>query len=454
MDDSAEDKFGFWFATPAGGKKRNADTEAKYLDGYYNDSRNIPKHYVRVADAYRMGLKEREQFVKRLGGTICLQDEDKSRAANNLGTMVEVLSHREGILQEAVIDENLPLDSPERHRDTDVLEIFVRVNTQGTRLNRSDLIFSWLKLSWKEAAQTFPEFIARVNKGNSLGLDADFVVQCLLAVSDLGTRRDLEVLRKRENVTLLRENFTKCCEAIRATVDFVIRDCSCQDAELLGGSTNLVPFVYYLFHMRKHELPNDQLERVRKSFYLLALARPFSRYGESRVGAFIREKMSPRIKKGDMSFPFDDLVVETKYWADIEALDERVLQHNVSLTLHLLQGLSGTKVQYADNSPEIDHIFPRSKLREQGYDEKLINNFANFWILAKGKNRNKSSQHPAEYFRDVSDRVLAQALIDRNMLDYRKFPTFVKQRSEAIVTRLKGQLGFKDEDFEGEEEHG
>ena len=58
-------------------------------------------------------------------------------------------------------------------------------------------------------------------------------------------------------------------------------------------------------------------------------------------------------------------------------------------------------MQYSRNAPEIDHIFPRSILRDRGVDEELINSFANFWILAAGKNRNKSNRHPKEYFDDV-----------------------------------------------------
>ena len=43
------------------------------------------------------------------------------------------------ILQASVIDENLPSDNPDRKSEADVLEIFVRVNREGTPLSRSDL---------------------------------------------------------------------------------------------------------------------------------------------------------------------------------------------------------------------------------------------------------------------------------------------------------------------------
>jgi len=108
--------------------------------------------------------------------------------------------------------------------------------------------------------------------------------------------------------------------------------------------------------------------------------------------------------------------------------------------LHLIQGLSGAKVQYARNAPEVDHIFPRSELRKQGKAEDDINDLANFWILAQGKNRNKSNRRPKDYFADVSDRQLKKALIDPSMLDYRRFKKFSQQRRAALLEQLSKTL--------------
>ena len=134
---------------------------------------------------------------------------------------------------------------------------------------------------------------------------------------------------------------------------------------------------------------------VRKALYLFGFAKPFSRYADSRLGAFIRSVLSPLAKKGDETFPLKSAVWWVGYWERIRTYGEELLQANPSLALHLVQGLTGAKVLYIRNAPEIDHIFPRSELRKRGYDEALINHFANFWVLAKGKNQNKSSQDPS-----------------------------------------------------------
>jgi hypothetical protein len=115
--------------------------------------------------------------------------------------------------------------------------------------------------------------------------------------------------------------------------------------------------------------------------------------------------------------------------------------------MHLIQGLSGAKMQYERNSPEIDHIFPRSQLRSHKFDEAMINHFANLWILPLGKNRNKSDKHPGEYLADVDNKQLEEALIDRTLLDYSKYAEFIKDRSEKIITKVKNKIQFSDIDF-------
>jgi hypothetical protein len=150
---------------------------------------------------------------------------------------------------------------------------------------------------------------------------------------------------------------------------------------------------------------------------------------------------------GDESFPLDAVVSWIGYWERIRTLDDDLLDANHLLTLHVVQGLTGAKVQYVRNRPEIDHIFPRSELRDKGYDEGLINHFANFWILAKGKNQNKSNRHPAAYFEDVDDKELETALIDREYLDYRRYTTFIERRSKQMLEKVKRKLQLSDRDF-------
>jgi hypothetical protein len=438
QDDVSESKFLFDFCTQSEALDWNKTTKDFFASpASERDNAFLPWYYVKVSDLYAMSAQSREKLISKTIKDLGLEEEDQTRVRVNLATFEQMLTKDENVLKLSVIDENLPPESPDRKTETDVLEIFVRINREGTALNRADLIFSMLKLNWKESADALPEFVQKVNKGNSLGLNADFVIRCLFAVSDLGAKFDLDLLRKRANVQKLRDNFEKCCNAIRATVDFVTEHCWIHNSELLGGRAALVPFVYYFFHQEKHRIPNAEIPRARRALYFFGFSRAFSRYGDSRAGAFIRDELKPLASAS--VFPVEQAIGWVAHWEGL-SFGDGLIQRNPQLTLHLIQNRTGARVQFDANLPEIDHIFPRSTLRSKGLDESEINHFANFWILAREKNRNKSDSPPSKYFADVPDVEMKRALIDRDLLDYRRYNTFIKARAEKILQEVAKKL--------------
>lgn len=447
-DDLADAKYEFEFLDSAAydAWKASLSIEAKQPDKA--EEAETLRYLVKVEDLFDAGIRGRDALAKRISKELALSDDDEGRLSENMARFHDALTTNTNILKVSVIDENLPSDNRDRKSEADVLEIFVRVNREGTPLSRSDLIFSMLKLNWRESAESLPDFVREINVGNEFDLDTDFVIRCLFAVSDLGTKFDLDMLRKKDHVDRLRKNFQACCDAIRSVVDSVSRDCWCSSSSLLGGAATLVPFVYYLFRSPKHEVPTGEIDAFRKSLYMLAFARPFSRYADSRLWKFIREELRPLASEKDHHFPFNRVVAWIKYWEAINGFDERLLQRNVDLTLHVVQDLSSEKTKYTRNAGQIDHIFPRAELRKKGFEEPAINHFGNFWILAKGKNQNKSDMHPAKFFVDVSDNEMRRALIDRDMLDYRRFNTFIKERGEKIQEVVRKRLDLLNADFQ------
>jgi len=446
-DDVSEEKYVFAFTTHQEVQQSHEHMLAQLAQP---DKERNPdfetSHYMKASNLFAMGVADREQLKDKLTKSLSLDETDRIRLGVNLSLLDHSLSKEGDVLKETIIDKDLPSVSASRKSDHDVLEIFVRVNTENTRLSRSDLIFSMLKLNWKESATALPEFVEEIKQGNSFDINNDFVIRCLFAVSDLGTKFDINLLRKKSNVTKLRGSFEPCCNAIRATVDFVQTHCWCSSSSVVGGLNTMVPFVYYFFHTENHGIRNDQIASVRKALYLFGFAKPFSRYGESRVGAFIRDELRPLQRKGDETFPLEEAIWWIDYWEGKRSFDD-LLQANHILALHLVQGLSGAPVKYERNAPEVDHIFPRSVLRQKGHDPAAINHFANFWILAKSKNQNKSNKHPATYFTGVDESELETALIDREYLDYRRYTTFLAHRRQRMIEKVVEKLGFTGSEF-------
>lgn len=450
-DDFRQERFIFRFGTKEEADKWNSENSQNRLSwlkpDMENDEEFFAEYWVAIPRLFAMGVKERQNFLKRITAELKLNNDDELRVRTNLDQFSYALTQDENILKSSVIDENRPSESPERKSEADVLEIFVRINVQGLQLNRSDLIFSMLKLNWKESAEDLPEFVQRINQGNSLKLNSDFVIRCLFAVCDLGAKFDLEILRKKSNIELMKASFSRCCDAIASTIDFVQKECWCTSSDIIGGSSTLVPFVYYLFRTKRHQVPNSEIGNARKAFYLFGFAKPFSRYADSRLGKFIKRAIKPLADEGSEEFPFQKAVELVANWERIKGFDEELLHQNPLLALHVVQHSTGAKVLYKDNEPQIDHIFPKSILREKGFSEREFDHPANYWILAKGKNINKSNKHPAKYFADVADKELERALIDRKMLDYRKYQKFLAKRAADMLEHISKTVDLSNNDF-------
>jgi len=443
-DDFEEEKYHFYFATPQEADEWNKETESKKSKSEGNDG---IKYFAKVSDLFKMDVSSKQKYRKEITKKLKLTEEDELRLETNLAKLDEVLTKEQNILKASIIDENKPADSQSRQTESDVLEIFVRINRQGTPLSRSDLIFSMLKLNWRESTTALPEFVDKVNDGNSFEIDIDFIIRCLFAVSDLGTKFDIDMLRKIKNMKRIQENYEQCCMAIESTIDNVQKHCWISSNKAMGGILNLIPFVYYFFHLPKHEIPHNQVDNFRKSFFLFCFAKPFSRYADSRLGKFIREELKGRQEHEKNSFPFEASVGWVNYWEHIDGWKEELIQRNSRLALYIIQQDRGTKTHYKLNKREMDHIFPRSILRQKGFDESKVNHFANFWILSKGKNINKTNKHPKKYFEDVPDKELKIALIDRKLLDYRRYGTFLDKRGKAIIEKLTKKIGISEDDF-------
>ena len=444
-DDFEEDKYLFFFKTS--GEAESLNTKMKDFLAHKGNAEEA-KYLIRVSDLFSMTVSKKQQLRLDIKQELSLNEEGVLRLETNIWKLDEVLTKDHNILKASIIDEDKPPTSPERQTESDVLEIFVRINRQGMPLSRSDLIFSMLKLNWNESATALPDFVEKINQGNSFELDIDFVIRSLYAVSDLGTRFDIDLLRRRSNMDRMRSSFDLCCEAIQSTVDNVQEYCWLSSSKALGGNANLVPFVYYLSRCPKQQLPNKEVEKFRKAIFLLGFSSPFSRYADSRLGAFIRQELSQRLKEGNYAFPLDKMISWVSYWENVDNWGEDLVQRNARLALHIVQRTTGAKTHLAMNAREMDHIFPRSELRRKGREEWEINHFANFWLLPKGKNINKRNRHPKEYLGEIADAELRRALIEREHLDYRRYKTFLQSRGAAIIEKLEHQIKISDADFE------
>lgn len=104
----------------------------------------------------------------------------------------------------------------------DILKIFIRVNSGGTILSKTDLLFSTIVATWEDGRDEIEAFIKSLNaKGDRFSFNNDFLMRACLVLSDLPVLFKVNSF-KSENVELIKNNWTNIKSALNRTVDLLV----------------------------------------------------------------------------------------------------------------------------------------------------------------------------------------------------------------------------------------
>ncbi len=326
---------------------------------------------------------------------------------------------------------------------TEVAEIFVRVNSGGTRLARSELIFTLLKARWKEARQEFEDLTEQLNSRGNFEVDTDFIIRSLLVFNGYSSRYDIERMRN-ENIMIEFKNiFEKAKAALLSTFDFLTSNngAGIKTYRLLTsgqqahrGYNVLIPIAQFLFLSKSQSIPEDQRRRLRKYLYTAIFSRYMVVYVESHINQ-LADIVRSSIEAGERLFPLDKIERTIKEWNNYDHISGFFNdKHAINPLLNILHG---GKVDFETlhpaNSPHKDHIFPKSKLYALGFSEDQINHYANMRLLGGLANILKSDTDPTVILAGFSEQALMQDyLIPKDYLEYSKYQDFLEVRAELI----------------------
>ena len=103
----------------------------------------------------------------------------------------------------------------------EILDIFVRVNSGGTILTKSDLLFSTIVSYWEDGRREIENLILEINKkGEGFRFDNDFIMRACLVLTDCPVLFKVKSFKK-ENIEKIRDNWEKVKKSIINTVDLL-----------------------------------------------------------------------------------------------------------------------------------------------------------------------------------------------------------------------------------------
>lgn len=378
-----------------------------------------------------------------------LNESEKNKLTDHLD-----LVDRTFKMDEAVTYQELDsIDNPALYTEDDVVEVFIRANSGGTKLSKSDLLFSLLSASWEVADEEMEGLLESLN-GHGFDFDRDFVLKTCLVLLGQGARYEVQKFRKegvRENIE---ENWDRIANAIQDVLDFVRSKTFIQCDKALPTYLVLVPLVNLRYHS-----PEAWRKARDVDSYLLrcSLAGAFSGQPDNLLDALTKRFA----ELGGFSLEEIFGVIRSQ-GRSLELTEDRFWQMGYgSKTVHLLFNLwyrdFNHTPSYDNNLPQVDHIFPQSALRTVKvvnprtgrmdllkYHEASRNQLANCMLLSKEENGagGKGDTPPEEWFADKDPDYLTKHLIpdDPDLWKLDRFEDFIEKRKKLIRERFKNLL--------------
>ncbi|GGK61353.1 GmrSD restriction endonuclease domain-containing protein [Nocardia camponoti] len=340
----------------------------------------------------------------------------------------------------------------------EVVDIFNRVNSGGTKLSKGDLALATLCAQWPQARANLRDHLIRWDK-EGFTFTLDWLLRNVIAV---GTgRAHFDALGD-----LQPAEFEQALGATATYVDTFLDVLTSRlgldhDRVLMGRYA--IPVVARLLHVNSGRFDND-LHRDRILYWYVhsSLWGRFSGSTETflqqdyetleRGGIDALIALLERSRGGTLAICADDFSGATRGSRFYPLL---YLLARVDGSRDLWTGRElGIEGAGERSAAQVHFLFPKGALREAGYDRNEINAIANFCFLGHGSEVELIDRDPAEYFAEVERRnpgVLASQWIptDPSLWRIENYREFLAKRrmllsiaADDFLERLrKGMLG-------------
>ena len=351
-----------------------------------------------------------------------------------------------------VIDEIINYFEVEKDSIDSVLDIFVRVNSGGTVLSKSDLLFSTIVSHWDKARDEIDKLLSEINKtGEGFEFSNDFIMRTCLYLLDMSVALKVETFKK-DSVLKIRENWEAIQKAIKDTVDLL--------NEFGFNSENIIsylavsPMIYYRY--KRGEFDPESKPELRKYIVIAQVKQIFGAASNSAL-ASIREALKDAPTK---SFSMDNLNAirfagdrSLRYTA--EEIDSMFDTYEFGAYTFMLLSLLYPNLKYSQKGFHQDHMHPYSGFEESkikglmlpdgtviGDDTKeewrrRRNTLANLQLLEGRENESKKATPLVDWLKVTGNRENTKYLPEDVSCELANFEEFMEKRQELMSKKLK-----------------
>lgn len=336
-----------------------------------------------------------------------------------------------------------------------VLDIFVRVNSGGTVLSKSDLLFSTIVSHWDKARDEIDKLLAEINKiGEGYKFSNDFIMRTCLYVLDMSVTLKVETFKK-ESVLKIKNNWENIRKTIKDTVDLL--------NEFGFNSENIIsyvavsPMVYYRF--KGGNFDAESKSELRKYIVISQVRQVFGAATNSALTS-IREALKAAPTD---SFKMGNLLKvrftgERTLRYTSEEIDAMFDTYEIGAYTFMLLSLLYPNLKYSQKGFHQDHMHPYAGFEESKIanlklpDGSIIddvrkdewrrrrNTLANLQLLEGRENERKNATPLVDWIEVTANSENAKYMPSDSSFELSHFEDFMDKRQKLMSDALKAIL--------------
>jgi hypothetical protein len=351
-----------------------------------------------------------------------------------------------------------------------VLDVFIRTNSGGTKLDFADLLMSIAVAHWDgDFRQELDDLTKYIHQNMEMGffIERDWILKTCLMLINADVRFKVQNF-KSEQVQQIQQQWQQIKECIKATF-LLIRRFGINPQSLISKNA-VIPICYYLYNHQTNGQPlyqvinisskeDKQRAKISQWFYMVLLKGIFGGQADAILTS-MREVL--RANMSDTEFPLESIIERYKATNKDLRFDDEYIESMLNIQygegrcralLHLLfPEMDPSRIYH------IDHLHPKAefeskKLKKHYFlsaDSDLLNfyqdpahwnSIANLHLLNDSQNISKGDRKLSEWFDDPSVHISRSDILASEASfvfeDFRDF--YLTRRAnlkERLITRV------------------
>jgi hypothetical protein len=412
-----------------------------------HDWRWVPVPFVTNSTESVNDLIRRFQAEAPKGTSVKILD----KASDNISTLHKLLTDNDSISYQ-LLDS---IENRNRYEENDVLEIFVRANSGGTKLEKSELLFALLSTNW-DSAETKLDELERDLSEAGYAFKRDYFLKACLILLGKKAQYDVKKFRERNTLKALEENWKRISDAITDVVDFLPKFTPIANSKALPSANALLPLIAYRYSQPKGWKSDDNKRLAATYLLRTSIASTYNGAKDNLIDALVHDFSNSQDINLDALYKTIESKGRALRISSRQLFKVKYSNKRVMLIMKLLRPDLDFLAANRNNLPTVDHLISRKLLKTAGItasDE--VDQLANLVALSAIENQGikgaKSLQDWLKGKKDSDRKTLIRVLYlpeDQALWTPERYSDFIEARKKLIAAapEIKKLLSNGDQD--------